>query len=194
MVNVEVRRVEGFLLRWIFTGLAAGALGVLLTRQIAHWTDQDSWTIRGVAYVILGFGILGLALTLSVSVALKVLAAAVALSLVMLWIDKISDAGETALAEERMERFFGGDEQDKSRLGPPPRQTQPPAQKAPQQAAPEAPDVAAAASSAVGATCPGCRAKIRPGQSVAVCPQCGSPHHSSCWKAKGCQSTECAAG
>lgn len=37
----------------------------------------------------------------------------------------------------------------------------------------------------VGKLCPYCKAEIKDGDEVTVCPECGIPHHADCWKENG---------
>ncbi len=44
----------------------------------------------------------------------------------------------------------------------------------------------------IGKICPFCRAEIREGEPVKVCPSCGIPHHMACWiENKGCTTFGC---
>lgn len=44
----------------------------------------------------------------------------------------------------------------------------------------------------MGKLCPGCNGEIREGEEVIFCPDCGLPHHKSCWEEKnGCSNPDC---
>ena len=45
----------------------------------------------------------------------------------------------------------------------------------------------------IGKICPYCKTEIREGEAVTVCPDCGIPHHQSCWEEnRGCTTFGCA--
>lgn len=44
----------------------------------------------------------------------------------------------------------------------------------------------------VGKICPYCKTEIKEGDEVKVCPECGIPHHATCWEEnKGCTTFGC---
>mgnify|MGYP000310271153 CR=1 FL=1 len=44
----------------------------------------------------------------------------------------------------------------------------------------------------VGKVCPFCKTEIKDGDKVKVCPECGIPHHATCWEEnKGCTTSGC---
>lgn len=44
----------------------------------------------------------------------------------------------------------------------------------------------------IGKTCPFCMSEIKEGDTVKICPVCGTPHHAACWeKNKGCTTSGC---
>lgn len=46
----------------------------------------------------------------------------------------------------------------------------------------------------IGKICPYCKAEIKEGDEVKVCPECGIPHHATCWEEnKGCATSGCKA-
>lgn len=46
----------------------------------------------------------------------------------------------------------------------------------------------------IGKICPYCKAEIKEGDEVKVCPECGIPHHAACWEEnKGCATSGCKA-
>ena len=83
--------MEDYFMRGIMTILAAGAFGVLLARQIAHWTDWLPSTVRFIAYTLLAFGVLGLAILGNMAVAVKVFVVAIIVCPLMAWVDAVCE-------------------------------------------------------------------------------------------------------
>lgn len=191
--------MQDYFMRGVITLLAAGALGVLFARQVAHWTDWYTSTVRFLAYSALAVGIVGLAILGSVMAAVKLLAVALVVCPIMAWVDAVCERKEAELADEKAQKFFGDETPrhrrapDRSALGPPPRTPAEAPAPEPLEVPPPPVDVPdSVARMYASKECPHCGRPFFPGTEFIECDQCRSWYHPACWQGVGgCVVGEC---